>query len=195
MRPPVETKRGAPVIIAIIMAMMMGEAIVQSARISEGAGSYCHDDYWLFNQLSKGEGFHGRSGGDFIATPIEYDVNRTVGSYSDTDTILDHARRFPRPRRIGWKEYRGHRHVSDIEEGPQQGRGRCFRSSRRSWRTSKNSFRRSSTRTCTVSAPATAARKSAVCSSSCPSTPTTGTVQDSIAPTSRLRAISRRQAR
>jgi hypothetical protein len=31
-----------------------------------------HADYWLFNQLSKGDGFVGKSGGDFITCPIEY---------------------------------------------------------------------------------------------------------------------------
>lgn len=46
-----------------------------------------HDDYWVFNQLSKGDGFLGLTGGDYISGPLEYAINTTVSSYSDTDTI------------------------------------------------------------------------------------------------------------
>ncbi len=46
-----------------------------------------HDDYFLANRMKKGEGFVGKSGGDYITQPIEYALNTTTQSYSDTDTF------------------------------------------------------------------------------------------------------------
>ena len=64
-----------------------------------------HTDYWMFNQLSEGEGFLGKSGGDFIAGPIEYALNTTVQSYSDTDTFSTSRVDVDRYE-AEWKEYR-----------------------------------------------------------------------------------------
>jgi hypothetical protein len=85
-----------------------------------------HDDYWLLNQLSEGEGFLGLSGGDFISGPIEYALNSTVGSYSDTDTIsttrVDVFDRYE----YNWKEYAGSVVISELEKDRNDGEGKLF---------------------------------------------------------------------
>lgn len=85
-----------------------------------------HDDYWLLNQLSKGEGFVGLSGGDFISSPIEYALNSEVSSYSDTDTIstsrVDVFDRYE----YDWKEYAVSVVISELEEDRNAGQGQVF---------------------------------------------------------------------
>ena len=85
-----------------------------------------NNDYWLFNQLSKGEGFKGLSGGDFITGPIEYVLNSTVASYSDLDTVstnrVDVFDRFE----YQWKEYAGTIVLSDLEADRNAGEGQVF---------------------------------------------------------------------
>jgi hypothetical protein len=85
-----------------------------------------HDDYWLLNQLSKGGGFKGLSGGDFITGPIEYALNTTVDSYSDMDTIsttrVDVFDRFE----YQWKEVAGTYVCSDLELDRNAGEGQVF---------------------------------------------------------------------
>ncbi len=85
-----------------------------------------HDDYWVFNQLSKGDAFLGLSGGDFISGPLEYALNTTVSSYSDTDPIsttrVDVFDRFEGQ----WKEYAGTAILSDIEADRNKGEGQVF---------------------------------------------------------------------
>jgi hypothetical protein len=85
-----------------------------------------HDDYWLFNRLSKGEGFVGKSGGDFITCPVEYALNGTVSSYSDLDLIsttrYDVFDRYESP----WKEYAGTYVMSDLESDRNAGEGQVF---------------------------------------------------------------------
>jgi hypothetical protein len=85
-----------------------------------------HDDYWVFNQLSKGEGFDGRNGGDYIAIPLEYALNTTVASYSDTDAIsTTRVDVFDRAE-FQWKEYAGTAVLSDIEADRNKGDGTVF---------------------------------------------------------------------
>jgi len=85
-----------------------------------------HDDYWLFNRLSKGEAFVGKSGGDFITSPIEYGLNTTVASYSDLDVIsttrVDVFDRYE----AQWKEYYGTYVLSDLESDRNAGEGQVF---------------------------------------------------------------------
>jgi len=85
-----------------------------------------HDDYWLLNQLSQGDGFVGKSGGDFITCPIEYGLNTTVSSYSDTDLIsttrVDVFDRYE----AQWKEYAVTVVVSDLEIDRNSGEGQVF---------------------------------------------------------------------
>ena len=85
-----------------------------------------HDDYWLLNQLSQGDGFVGKSGGDFITCPVEYALNTTVGSYSDMDVISttrsDHFDRYE----AQWKEHAGSYVISDLEADRNAGEGQVF---------------------------------------------------------------------
>lgn len=85
-----------------------------------------HDDYWLFNQLSQGKAFVGKSGGDFITCPIEYGLNTTVASYSDLDTIsttrVDVFDRYE----AQWKEQAGSYVLSDLESDRNDGEGQVF---------------------------------------------------------------------
>lgn len=85
-----------------------------------------NDDYWLLNQLSQGEGFMGLDGGDFIAVPLEYALNSTVGSYSDLDPIsTTRVDVFDRAE-FNWKEYAGTYVISDLEEDRNSGQGQVF---------------------------------------------------------------------
>jgi len=85
-----------------------------------------NNDYFLFNQLSKGEGFMGLSGGDYITAPIEYALNTTVSSYSDTDTIsTTRVDVFDRTE-AQWKEVAGTVILSDLESDRNAGEGTVF---------------------------------------------------------------------
>jgi hypothetical protein len=85
-----------------------------------------HDDYWLFNQLSTGDGFVGKSGGDFITCPVEYALNTTVASYSDLDVIsTTRSDNFDRYE-AQWKEYYGTYAISDLESDRNAGEGQVF---------------------------------------------------------------------
>jgi hypothetical protein len=85
-----------------------------------------HNDYWLLNQMSEGKGFIGKSGGDFISGPIEYALNTTVQSYSDTDefstTRVDVFDRYE----YQWKEYVGTVLMSELEKDRNSGEGQVF---------------------------------------------------------------------
>jgi hypothetical protein len=85
-----------------------------------------HDDYWLLNQLSQGEGFVGKSGGDFIVCPIEYGFNTTVASYSDLDTISTTRTDVFDRYEAQWKEYAGTYAISDLESDRNAGEGQVF---------------------------------------------------------------------
>ncbi len=85
-----------------------------------------NNDYWLFNQLSKGEGFVGKSGGDFITQPIEYALNGAVASYSDLDTISTTRYDVFDRYEAQWKEYYGTYVQSDLEDDRNAGEGQVF---------------------------------------------------------------------
>lgn len=85
-----------------------------------------HDDYWLMNQFSKGKGFRSQSGGDFVVVPLEYAINSTAGSYSDTDTfsttridVFDRAN-------AEWKENIVTVVISELEKDRNAGEGQVF---------------------------------------------------------------------
>lgn len=85
-----------------------------------------HDDYWLLNRMSKGEGFRGLSGGDFITVPIKYATNATVAAYTDMDTISTTRNdQFDRYE-WQWKEYAGSVVISDLERDRNAGEGQVF---------------------------------------------------------------------
>ena len=85
-----------------------------------------HDDYWLLNQMSSGEGFLGLSGGDFISGPIEYTLNGSVSSYSDLDTISTTRYDVFDRYEYQWKEYAGTVLMSDLERDRNAGEGTVF---------------------------------------------------------------------
>ena len=85
-----------------------------------------HDDYWLFNQLSSGDGFVGKSGGDFITCPIEYGLNTSVASYSDLDTFSTNRVDVFDRYEAQWKEYIGTFVISDLESDRNSGEGQVF---------------------------------------------------------------------
>jgi hypothetical protein len=85
-----------------------------------------NNDYWLFNQLSTGEGFVGKSGGDFIVQPIEYALNGSVSSYSDLDTISTTRYDVFDRYEAQWKEYAGTYVLSDLEDDRNTGDGQVF---------------------------------------------------------------------
>jgi len=85
-----------------------------------------NNDYWLFKNLSKGEGFIGLSGGDFITQPIEYALNTTVSSYSDTDTISTTRIDVFDRTEAQWKEVAGAVVMSALEEDRNAGEGTVF---------------------------------------------------------------------
>jgi len=84
------------------------------------------EDYWLFDQFSKGEGFKSFDGGTTINGAIDYALNTTVSSYTDTDTIsttrIDVFDEYQYP----WKEYAGNVVMSYLEEAKNQGSARKF---------------------------------------------------------------------
>lgn len=85
-----------------------------------------HDDYWLLNRLSEGDGFKGLDGGDYIVCPTEYAINGTVSSYSDTDTISTTRQDFLDRYEIQWKEYAGTYVASELEKDRNAGSGAVF---------------------------------------------------------------------
>lgn len=85
-----------------------------------------HNDYWLFNRMSEGEGFLGLSGGDFISGPIEYALNASVSSYTDTDPISTTRYDVFDRYEYNWKEHAGSVLMSDLEADRNAGEGQVF---------------------------------------------------------------------
>jgi hypothetical protein len=106
----------------------VGQRVTANWEVVVGKGPMdnIHDDYWFFNQMSQGDGFLSLNGGDFIAIPLEYAINTTVSSYSDTDTIsTTRVDVFDRAE-AQWKEYAGTAIMSDLEADRNDGDGTVF---------------------------------------------------------------------
>ncbi len=84
------------------------------------------EDYWLFEQFSKGQGFKSFDGGTTINGAIDYALNTTVSSYTDTDTISTTRIDVFDEYQFNWKEYAGNVVMSYLEEAKNQGSGRKF---------------------------------------------------------------------
>ena len=84
------------------------------------------DDYWLLDRLSKGKAFLSVNGGRTVNGAVEYAVNSTVKSYSDTETLdttrIDVFDEFE----YAWKEYAGTVVMSELERAKNQGTGGKF---------------------------------------------------------------------
>lgn len=84
------------------------------------------EDYWMFNQFSKGKGFKSFDGGTTINGAIDYALNTTVSSYTDTDTIATTRIDVFDEYQFNWKEYAGNVVMSYLEEAKNQGSARKF---------------------------------------------------------------------
>lgn len=84
------------------------------------------EDYWMFNQFSKGKGFKSFDGGTTINGAIDYALNTTVSSYTDTDTISTTRIDVFDEYQFNWKEYAGNVVMSYLEEAKNQGSARKF---------------------------------------------------------------------
>jgi hypothetical protein len=84
------------------------------------------EDYWMFEQFSKGDGFKGVEGGRTVNGTIQYALNTTVSSYTDSDTIsttrIDVFDEFS----FNWKEYAGNVVLSYLEQAKNQGSSAKF---------------------------------------------------------------------
>lgn len=84
------------------------------------------DEYWLLDNLSKGKAFLSVNGGRTFNGAVEYAVNSTVRSYSDTETLdttrIDVFDEFS----YSQKEYAGTVVMSELEKAKNQGEGRKF---------------------------------------------------------------------
>jgi len=85
-----------------------------------------HDDYWLFNRLSKGKGFKSVDGGRTINWNLEYALNTTVAPYTDTDTISTTRVDVFDEAIFQWKEIAGTAVMSELEAAKNQGSGGKF---------------------------------------------------------------------
>ena len=101
-------------------------AMAWEAHVGTTPEDNIHNDYWLFNRLSEGQSFDQVDGGRTINGPIEYAINTTFRSYSDTEPIdvtrIDVFDEFQYP----WKEYAGTVVLSELEKAKNQGEGRKF---------------------------------------------------------------------
>ena len=135
-----------------------------------------NNDYWLFNQMSEGDGFLGLNGGDFISGPIEYQLNTSVSSYSDTD-VISTTRFDPFDRyEYQWKEYAGSVVVSDLEMDRNSGDGQVFAILPAKLENLKNSLRSTMNTDMFASGTGNSSKAMNGLGNLISSTPTTGTV-------------------
>lgn len=86
-----------------------------------------HDDYWVLARLKKNGGFESFDGGRNIMPSLEYALNSTVASYSDTETISTTRVDVFDQADFAWKEYAGTAVQSELEDAINQGRGGKFK--------------------------------------------------------------------
>jgi hypothetical protein len=106
----------------------LGQTVASAweAIVSPNPEDQIFDEYWLLDNISKGAAFKSINGGRTINGPIEYAVNTTFRSYSDTETLdttrIDVFDEFT----FNWKEYAGTVVMSELEKAKNQGEGRKF---------------------------------------------------------------------
>jgi hypothetical protein len=110
------------------MPANLGQTVASSweAIVGSGPEDNIFDEYWLLDNLSKGSSFLSVNGGRTANGSIEYAVNTTFRSYSDTETLdttrIDVFDEFS----YSWKEYAGTVVMSELEKAKNQGEGRKF---------------------------------------------------------------------
>ncbi len=110
------------------MSVNVGQLVANAweALVSNKPEDQIFDEYWLLDNLTKGSAFQSINGGRTINGPIEYAINTTFKSYSDTETLdttrIDVFDEFS----FAWKEYAGTVVMSELEKAKNQGEGRKF---------------------------------------------------------------------
>ena len=99
-------------------------------------------DNWLLNRIKAGDGFLAVDGGDIITASLEYAVNGTVGSYTDTEAISTTRQDVFDRAQFTWKEYAGTVVHSELENAINQGGARKFDLLDRKLKNLKSSFDR-----------------------------------------------------
>ena len=99
-------------------------------------------DNWLLNRLKNGDGYMPVDGGDLITASLEYAVNGTVSSYSDTEAISTTRQDVFDRTQYAWKEYAGTVVQSELENAINQGSARKFNLLDAKLKNLKNSFDR-----------------------------------------------------
>jgi hypothetical protein len=101
-------------------------AMAWEAYVGKSPEDNIHDDYWLFYKMSQGNMFHSIDGGRDIRATLEYSVNSTVTSYTDTETFSTSRIDVFDEANFDWKEYVGVVVMSEREKAFNQGGGRKF---------------------------------------------------------------------
>lgn len=83
-------------------------------------------DNWFLNRIKNGDGFLPVDGGDIITASLEYAVNATVTSYTDTGVIPTQRQDVFDRTQASWKEYAGTVVQSELENAINQGSARKF---------------------------------------------------------------------
>lgn len=83
-------------------------------------------DNWFLNRIKAGDGFLSVDGGDIITASLEYTLNGTVTSYSDTETIPTQRQDVFDRAQYTWKEYAGTVVQSELENAINQGSAKKF---------------------------------------------------------------------
>lgn len=96
------------------------------AHVGTSPEDNVHNDYALFNRLSEGKGFEEINGGRTINGPIEYALNTTVKSYTDTEPIDINRIDVFDEYQFQFKEYAGSVLISELEKAKNQGDGQKF---------------------------------------------------------------------
>ena len=121
-----------------------GQTIAASwnALVNDSPADNIFPDNWLLNRLKNGDGFQSVDGGDIITASLEYAVNATVTSYSDTETISTTRQDVFDRAEYSWKEYAGTVVQSELENAINQGSARKFDILGGKMKNLKNSFDR-----------------------------------------------------
>jgi hypothetical protein len=110
------------------MPVQFGQTVAASweAIVGKSPEDNIFDEYWLLDRLTSGKSFLSVNGGRSINGPIEYAVNTTFRSYSDTEALdttrIDVFDEFA----FAWKENAGTVVMSELEKAKNQGEGRKF---------------------------------------------------------------------
>ncbi len=110
------------------MPPLVGQTIASSweAIVGTKPEDNIFDEYFLLDQLSAGKSFLSVNGGRTINGPIEYAINTTVKSYSDTEQLDTTRVDVFDEYQFVWKELAGTVTMSELEKAKNQGEGRKF---------------------------------------------------------------------